>query len=118
LVPATPELDRELSIFVKFAVLVVQIVVKSPVILVEPFVLFTVLPREMLVLATMLSARRERMPAMPRFVLRIELLVALFMLGVQFIMSVFMLGVELPVLCAMIVMSECDRRSDQQPSKR
>jgi hypothetical protein len=65
---------------VKLAVLLVQILVKIPVLLVELFVLFGVLPLQMPMLAAVLSSRRVRMPAMPRFVFRVELIMARLML--------------------------------------
>ena len=70
------------SIFVELAVLVIQIFVKIPVLLVDLFVLFGVLPLQMFMLTAVLSSRRVRMPAMPSFVLCVELIVARLMLCV------------------------------------
>ena len=62
--------------------LLVEVFVKIPVLLVELFVLFGVLPLQMFMLTAVLSSRRVRMPAMPGFVLCVELIVARLMLCV------------------------------------
>jgi len=67
---------------VELAVLLVQIFVKIPVLVVELLMLLGMLTLQMFVLAAMLFSRRVRMPAMPRFVLRIELIIARLMLRI------------------------------------
>jgi hypothetical protein len=99
-------------------VLIVQVLMQLAVLGVELVVFLTVLAVQMLVLATVLLSGSIRMSAMPRLVLRVELIVSFCMLVVQFFVTGAMLGAELAMDFPMLVVRIRRRRTDHESDDR